>query len=472
MAAESLYLRTTTFTAGTSWLKTYADALQANDLRLGRTRYTAGEVALAQADAEIGALHVNSAKVLRLYRQSGTSTSNDSTRAALSTPIRGTWHYDDNTGDPSSAASVEGDLYVRDAGGSNAWLEAYDGSTYRGLGVMAENRTTATNELPLQSSDRVTLRSQVYSGGAARHRDVFMVSEPVTESGQTHVRLAIRFREEEAGADVDLAYLRWNRAFGPGDCLDASTLELIELNAQTGGALDDAFVAGLRSRAGYDNGTTVARHNLLDFRNPATSGGASVAHACLVRFDAAAGTHKGLDSATGGAKWAKVNENGTVRFFPILDSKELPFPSGSACADLSIVDGATVQTMASSGTWYTLGNWLTEGLAVGATPDSATGTITIDTSGDWLVTFTASASLEAGESYRFRFLNTTGPSSSETLNAQAYAKSTDGDVVSIAMHAMATLADGDVLEVQVFSVLNPGVDITVAGATFSAVRIR
>lgn len=167
MAAESLYLRSTTFTAGTAWLKTYADGLQANDLRLGRMRYTAGESVLAQADSEIGATFMASNKILYSHRTNATGDSSEATRLAKRTPHRGVWHSDDNAGDPASAYSVEGDLLVWDAVADGAWLEAFDGTSWRGLGVLAEARSTATGGSQTVNSSPVVWRSSVWNSGTS-----------------------------------------------------------------------------------------------------------------------------------------------------------------------------------------------------------------------------------------------------------------------------------------------------------------
>ena len=471
MAAESLYLRSQTFTAGTAWLKTYADGLRDNDMRLGRTRYTSGEVALAQTDAEVGALHVSSAKILRLYRQSGTSTSSDSARAALSTPIRGVWHYDDNTGDPSGAASVEGDLYVRDAGSSNARLESYDGSAYRGLGVLAENRTTATSGAGArQSSDIVKLRAQLYTGGAAKYRDAWFKVTPDVEDGVEYTKIGMWFRREEAASDLDILTIYQGRSWGTGK-LDSSTLTLNDTEVTSGPAVTDSFAAGFRSTPGYSTSTSVTRHNYLDLRTPTLSGGSTVTDACIVRFDAAAGTHKALDSATGGAKWMKVNEDGTVRYTPVLDSKEMPFPGGSAYADISTTDGAGSQTLTTAGTWYAINQWLTDGLAVNATPSAASSNITVVSSGDYMVSAIMSVQPDATETYIFRLVKLTGPSLIPTQLAETFVVSANGDVVAVGMNKPATLAAGDQVRVEVQNPTNNSTAIVLASGVLSIVRI-
>lgn len=79
---------------------------------------------------------------------------------------------------------------------------------------------------------------------------------------------------------------------------------------------------GLRFTPTYTGAFTVTRHNYLDVNNPVLASGAAVTDAALVRFDAAAGTHKALVGATtkttpGGVDaWIKININGTLAYVP------------------------------------------------------------------------------------------------------------------------------------------------------------
>lgn len=472
MAAESLYLRTTTFTAGTAWLKTYADSLQANDIRLGRTRYTAGEVALAQADAEIGALHVSSAKILRLYRQSGTSTSSDSARAALSTPIRGVWHYDDNTGDPSGAASVEGDLYVRDAGSSNAWLESYDGSAYRGLGVLAENRTTATSGAGArQSSDLVKLRAQLYTGGQARNRDAWLQVVPDVEDGTEYTKIHLWWRREEDGSNLDILTIFQNRSWNSGN-RDSSTLELRDTEVASGPAIVDSFACAYRSQPGFAAGVSVTRHNYFDAMNLALGAGATVGDACLVRFNAAAGTHKAVDAGTGNTTaWVKDNLNGTVVYGPRYATKdETP---KLAHALISVFDGSTAQTLTSAATWYQLEGFDTDGLEYNATANAASNQIDITQDGLYQVHFTGSIRGDANEVYLFRIIiytdNPSNPSIDPSLGAVI---GLDTTILggTVAIHGVVDLSGGDSVAIEVFNPINPGSTITPSYMQLSVVR--
>ena len=130
MAAESLYLRSQTFTAGYRLAEDLCRRTP-RQRHAPRAHPTSGEVAPRPdgrrgrcSSCEFGqdppALSAERHQYVERLRP-----------RALSTPIRGVALRRQH-GDPSGAASVEGDLYVRDAGSSNAWLESYDGSAYRG----------------------------------------------------------------------------------------------------------------------------------------------------------------------------------------------------------------------------------------------------------------------------------------------------------------------------------------------------
>lgn len=70
---------------------------------------------------------------------------------------------------------------------------------------------------------------------------------------------------------------------------------------------------------------TVTRYNYITIGNP--TGSATVTDGCVLRFDAAAGTHKAVDSGTtkstpGGVDaWMKINVNNAIRYMPLYLSK-------------------------------------------------------------------------------------------------------------------------------------------------------
>jgi len=93
----------------------------------------------------------------------------------------------------------------------------------------------------------------------------------------------------------------------------------------------DGFHAAMRCSPSYSAATaqTVTRHNYIDLENVVAGGAgpATITDACVMRFNAAAGTHKAVDAGTTKASpgtvdaWVKVNINGTIYYQPSYTSK-------------------------------------------------------------------------------------------------------------------------------------------------------
>ena len=96
--------------------------------------------------------------------------------------------------------------------------------------------------------------------------------------------------------------------------------------ARVTGSTSDDYAAGLRMDPSYQGAFTLTRHNYIDLQQPSLSS-TTLTDACVFRFDAAAGTHKAVDSGstktTPGTvdAWLKVNINGTVYYVPAYTSK-------------------------------------------------------------------------------------------------------------------------------------------------------
>jgi hypothetical protein len=95
-------------------------------------------------------------------------------------------------------------------------------------------------------------------------------------------------------------------------------------------ATADAYSAGITLDPIYTAGSarTLDRHNYINAKTPDISDNdVTLTDACLVRFDANAGTHKAVDGATtkttpGGVDaWVKININGTLAYIPAYLSK-------------------------------------------------------------------------------------------------------------------------------------------------------
>jgi hypothetical protein len=93
----------------------------------------------------------------------------------------------------------------------------------------------------------------------------------------------------------------------------------------------DGAVAAIRLTPTYtaSSAQTVTRHNYLFLDNVTGTGAgpASITDAAVMRFNAAAGTHKAVDSGTTKTTpgtvdaWVKININGTLYYIPSYTSK-------------------------------------------------------------------------------------------------------------------------------------------------------
>jgi hypothetical protein len=135
------------------------------------------------------------------------------------------------------------------------------------------------------------------------------------------------------------------------------------------GGLGYTPTAGLITTGGFGTGCkitvstvtarTITRHNYIDINDITLTYGAAVPNATVFRFDANAGTHKAVDSASGFATagWIKVNLNGTLTYIPLMSatsavgssSLSLLTLKGTGAYDTSIQAGA-----ASASKTYTL----------------------------------------------------------------------------------------------------------------------
>jgi hypothetical protein len=92
-----------------------------------------------------------------------------------------------------------------------------------------------------------------------------------------------------------------------------------------GAGVTDSFACGLDMQPTYNGAFTVTRHNYWRIRNPVGTG--TVTNACVMQFDAAAGTHKAVDAGTTKVSpgavdaWVKININGTIHYMAAHISK-------------------------------------------------------------------------------------------------------------------------------------------------------
>lgn len=116
---------------------------------------------------------------------------------------------------------------------------------------------------------------------------------------------------------------------GLGTTAPETKLQLHE-EQTLGGDIADGYTAALTCRPFYTASTTtrtVTRHNYMNVKNISLSGTAAVTDAAVMRFDAAAGTHKAIDAGTTKTSpgtvsaWVKININGTIYYVPSYTSK-------------------------------------------------------------------------------------------------------------------------------------------------------
>lgn len=126
---------------------------------------------------------------------------------------------------------------------------------------------------------------------------------------------------------LDAAGLVWfnDCAVGIGT-LPTTTLHSAETKVLSAG-LSDGYSASYTLTPTYSGAFTVTRHNYIDVNNVALVSSAAVTDAAVFRFNAAAGTHKAVDSGTTKTTpgtvdaWVKVNINGTIYYLPAYTSK-------------------------------------------------------------------------------------------------------------------------------------------------------
>lgn len=174
----------------------------------------------------------------------------------------------------------------------------------------------------------------VVTGAAMFFTGVPTVSQSATTGAITNVYGFYCQKMKQAGVttgygmyQADSGDLNYFAGYmGHGQVAPATQVEMEETKTLAVGISDD-YAACLTLDPGYTGAFTVTRHNYLDAQNPSVAASAVVTDACLVRFDAAAGTHKAIDGNTTKTSpgtvdaWLKYNVNGTIYYSPLYTSK-------------------------------------------------------------------------------------------------------------------------------------------------------
>lgn len=114
-------------------------------------------------------------------------------------------------------------------------------------------------------------------------------------------------------------------ATGGPDTTAGAIVHVSRVHTLTAG-INDGYAAAIRLDPGYTAAFTVVRHNYIDVQDVSLAASAAVTDACVMRFDAAAGTHKavaaGTTKTTPGTvnAWIKHNINGTIYYVPAYTS--------------------------------------------------------------------------------------------------------------------------------------------------------
>jgi hypothetical protein len=93
------------------------------------------------------------------------------------------------------------------------------------------------------------------------------------------------------------------------------------------GNLANEYYGGIHLQPGFGGAYTITIHNYIEFMNPYLDTGAAITDACVMAFDANAGTHKAIDSGSTKTSpgtvsaWIKININGVLYYIPAYTSK-------------------------------------------------------------------------------------------------------------------------------------------------------
>lgn len=168
-------------------------------------------------------------------------------------------------------------------------------------------------------------RGKIYLNGTSEHLFLEATnSEIVFRTGAAGT--TERMRIEQAG-NVGVGQTNPTRKLHVYETNGDPSIKSEGLVDISGGGVADSYSGGLNLDPAYDGANTVTRHNYIDVNNPTLTTSAVVTDAAVMRFDAAAGTHKAVDSGTTKTTpgtvdaWAKININGTIYYIPAYTSK-------------------------------------------------------------------------------------------------------------------------------------------------------
>lgn len=201
-----------------------------------------------------------------------------------------------------------------------SWLHATGSSSTSVVGLTVENSVQAVASTTTETVQiRFAMNGVADSGRIVLGKDADFTSTANKDSFMAFYTCTNATATE---------YMRLSSAgyLGIGITAPTSILHVAESTSAAGG-ITSGTTAMLTSAPTYTVSGTVTRHNYIKLANVALSGTAACTNACAIFFDAAAGTHKAVDSGStkttpGGVDaWVKVNVNGTVLYMPCYTSK-------------------------------------------------------------------------------------------------------------------------------------------------------
>lgn len=246
---------------------------------------------------------------------------------------------------------------IKLAGGFTTNLPATFGSSLTVSGGLATNtlaltNSTTTDTLAITDTSATTGYSlNIAHGGGGGTYGAVLITGSASRAGASGQNLVSIIENATSGTNAALAVADLNSNGSYPSLLVTSArvgsgaLQLNNVAANNGavlgqinfgtqtisGAIGDGYLNALRITPTYSAATALAvtRHNYLDINNVAVAGAgpASVTDAAVMRFDAAAGTHKAVDGSStkttpGGVNaWVKINVNGTIHYIPAYTSK-------------------------------------------------------------------------------------------------------------------------------------------------------
>lgn len=252
----------------------------------------------------------------------GTAKFNDNVAATFGTDSDATLLHDNTD---LLLTTTTGDVIITPAGGDLIIRQPV------GVAGTDEGRITVNTDIAIQNMDSGDIRLlRSNSAGVIVANGLFYSTSAGWDLGLSAVEWQGLYLSEDAGSGTYWGLDQNARIFydeagsdvlklaGGAGAADYGDFEF-EHTLTITGAVTDGFVSALRLDPGYTAATaqTVTRHNYIDIQDVSVAGAgpAAVTDACLVRFDAALGTHKATTNLdkTGNAKSGtiKVNVNGT-----------------------------------------------------------------------------------------------------------------------------------------------------------------